>query len=173
MVSLKSRKSLNPILHAHLKPLNLNWFVYRQVVALFCNCKHQRVWNLKRVAGKFRFMCLEPLDILDPLAIAMSILTIIERSCRNTTWSADASGSILSWNVSKGIFNYQRMVLCWLYIDTVGRESTMSPISWSKSTRKKSWDFSVGYWKVKACQLQPFWLFFGELVTPPIEILMG
>jgi hypothetical protein len=56
-----------------------------KTLAAFAGGKHQRNYNPKRVAGKLRFVGSQ---ILDPLVVVMSILSIIERSRQNAVWDA-------------------------------------------------------------------------------------
>lgn len=58
------------------------------ILAAFAAGKHQRMYNPKRVAGKLRFM---GNSVLDPLVVAMTILSIMERSRRNATWNVSTS----------------------------------------------------------------------------------
>ncbi|PQE24891.1 hypothetical protein CJF32_00007249 [Rutstroemia sp. NJR-2017a WRK4] len=65
-----------------------------QMLALYCGGKHSKVQNPQRVAGKLRFI--GP-NVLDPLVVVMTILTIIERSRRNATYNAAGlAGCVLS-----------------------------------------------------------------------------
>ncbi|PQE04469.1 hypothetical protein CJF31_00007282 [Rutstroemia sp. NJR-2017a BVV2] len=65
-----------------------------QMLALYCGGKHSKVQNPQRVAGKLRFI--GP-NVLDPLAVVMTVLTIIERSRRNATYNATGlAGCVLS-----------------------------------------------------------------------------
>jgi hypothetical protein len=59
-----------------------------QMLAAFAGGKHQRALNPKRVAGKLRFIGKE---VLDPLVIVMTILSIMERSRRNAVYNANKS----------------------------------------------------------------------------------
>jgi hypothetical protein len=56
-----------------------------QALAVFAGGKHQRNYNPKRVAGKLRFVGQQ---VLDPLVVVMSVLSIMERSRRNAVWNA-------------------------------------------------------------------------------------
>lgn len=59
-----------------------------QMLAVFAGGKHQKKLNPRRVAGKLRFVGEE---ILDPLIIVMTILSIIERGRRSAVKSANSS----------------------------------------------------------------------------------
>lgn len=63
-----------------------------EALAVFCGGKHQRVLNPRRVAGKLRFL---GGDVLDPLVIVMTILSIMERSRRNATYNATGLGGCI------------------------------------------------------------------------------
>jgi hypothetical protein len=60
-----------------------------KTLAAFAGGKHQRNYNPKRVAGKLRFVGSQ---VLDPLVVVMSILSIIERSRQNAVWDAQGVG---------------------------------------------------------------------------------
>jgi hypothetical protein len=64
-----------------------------QSLAVFVGGKHQRNYNPRRVAGKLRFVGAQ---VLDPLVVVLTVLSIVERSRRNAVWNAsDIFGCVL------------------------------------------------------------------------------
>jgi hypothetical protein len=68
----------------------------RQMLAAFRRGKHQRVLNPRRVAVKLRFLGPE---VLDPLVIVMTILSIVEKSRRNVVHFT-SSATVLRCHIS-------------------------------------------------------------------------